>query len=92
VAANEVNTAGLKTPPYTLPLDEKPGYYIPVATEMLIKMSTANSIAIEAYGENQIRIYTLWSGDMATLRQFADAVNLQSKRTRSPGSRSTLLN
>jgi hypothetical protein len=81
MAANERNTAGLKTPPYTLPLGDTPGYYLPLAAEMLITMTTANAITIEAHSENQTRVYTLWSGDTATLRQFADAVNLRAVRT-----------
>lgn len=68
------NTAAIKTPPYTRPLINTPGYYIPVAAELLVDLARAESIAIETHSDTLTQDYALWHSDPAALRQFANGI------------------
>jgi len=70
------DAAKIKTPPYTRPLAETPGYYIPIPAELLTDLAQAESIVIETHSDELTQAYTLWHSAPADLSQFAHDVVL----------------
>lgn len=70
------NAAEIRTPPYSRPLEQTPGYYIPVPAELLADLAGAKSISIETHTDTLTNYYSLWRGEPTALRQFANHIGI----------------